>query len=129
MEEILCIDVTITERRELRKGWYSVRDVRFDAEAESRWFRGKAQPGARDLQKRLGSHILRLCADYVLEGHDFTGSPCTIHNINVNRGFGWKPTVSTDSEALAFLNGKCTAVLERRPQGPLVKIYAETNIQ
>ena len=85
MEEVLVIDVVITERRELRKGWYSVRDIRFEANADSKWFRGETLPGASDLQKRLGSHILRLCADYTLVGYDYTGAACTIHITNVNR--------------------------------------------
>ncbi len=69
--------------------------------------------------------VLSLCADYVLRGTDYTGAPCQIHIVNEDVGTGWRPTVTTDSEALGFLNGAaCTASLEIRRTGPVVRIFA-----
>lgn len=69
--------------------------------------------------------MIRLRADYTLKGTDYTGAACQIHIVNEDTGSGWKPAVTTDSQALGFLNGTvCTESLEPRPEGPAVRIFA-----
>ena len=125
--EVLRIDVTLTghEKEEPEPG-YMILTLPFTGFADGRWFRGEIQPGAADVQRWRDGAIERLCADYWLEGADFTGAKCRVHVVNVDEGRGWKPTVTTDSAALSFLNGAdCFTVMEMRPVGPIVHIYAD----
>ena len=109
-----------------RDGLSSTMTLPFTGCASGAWFQGEIQPGAADVQQRYLWKIVRFCADYVLKGEDYTGAQCQIHIVNVNTGSGWKPTVTTDSEALSFLNdADCTATFENRKQGPVVRIYCE----
>lgn len=124
-EEVLSIDVKLTGRKLERKGLYSKLTLPFGGTAESKWFTGTIEPGAADVQERKGLKAIQFKADYVLSGKDCTGTPCKIHVVNIDVGNGWKPTVSTDSQALAFLNSSdCTAYLEQRKCGPIVHIYS-----
>ncbi len=121
---VLSVDVSLTGR-----GWTWTpleRTTRlpFTGHAVTSWFTGEVLPGAADTQRRTPGGR-RFCADYTLEGKDYTGAPCRVHIVNVDEGRGWTPTVDTDSEALSFLkDGGCTACLEQRPQGPVVRIFA-----
>ena len=96
----------------------------FIGTAETPWFTGDIRQGAEDTQRRWpGGRRFR--ADYVLDGHDYAGESCRIHIVNTDAGRGWKPVVTTDSRALSFLNGsQCTACMEQREQGPMVRIFA-----
>ncbi len=123
---ILTVDVTLTGHHLEKKGAYSTLTLPFTGKAISPWFQGEIQPGAADVQKRYLWKTVHFCADYIIKGADYTGAPCTVHIVNEDTGSGWKPTVTTDSEALSFLNGAdCTAILENRKQGPIVRIYCE----
>lgn len=125
-EEVLSIDVNLTGRKLVRKGLYSKLTLPFSGNAESKWFEGVVEPGASDVQERKGLKTTQFKADYVLSGKDCTGTPCKIHIVNIDVGNGWKPTVSTDSRTLAFLNSSdCTAYLEQRKCGPIVHIYTQ----
>ena len=125
--EALRIDVTITDHiKEEPEPDYMILTLPFTGFADGRWFRGEVQPGAADVQRWRGGEIERLCADYWLEGEDFTGAKCRVHIVNVDEGKGWKPTVTTDSAALSFLNGAdCFTVMEMRLVGPIVHIFAD----
>ncbi len=125
--EALRIDVTLTDHiREEPEPDYLILTLPFTGFADGRWFRGDVQPGAADIQRWRDGAIERLCADYRLAGEDFTGAKCSVHIVNVDEGSGWKPTVTTDSAALSFLNGAdCFTVMEMRPVGPIVHIYAD----
>ena len=102
-EEILTIDVTLTGRSMNHGGVYNIMTVPFTGSADSKWFKGDILPGTADLQRRKLWKTDRFYADYTLEGTDYTGQTYRIHIVNVGEGQGWKPTVTTDSEALAFL--------------------------
>lgn len=98
----------------------------FGGTVNTPFFCGMVQPGAADVQHYKGSEIIRFCADYVLEGTDYTGEACQIHIVNENLGNGWHPTITTDSEALCFLNEvDLTEPLEERRAGPMVRIFAQ----
>ena len=126
LEEILTIDVTLTGSSIRHEGLYNIMTVPFTGSANSKWFRGEILPGAADVQRRKLWKTDRFCADYTLEGTDHTGQKCHIHIVNVDEGQGWKPTVTTDSEALAFLNGtNCKAVLQGHKNKLTVRIFAK----
>ena len=125
-EEILRIDVTLTGSSMKHEGLYNIMTVPFTGTAESKWFKGDVLPGAADVQRRKLWKKERFCADYTLEGVDHTGAKCRIHIVNVDEGQGWKPTVTTDSKALDFLNhGECRAVLLGHKDKLTVRIYAK----
>lgn len=127
-EEILSIDVQLDGRKLEHKGFYNKLTLPFHGEAKSKWFTGTIQPGAADVQERNGFQILQCKADYILSGKDYTDADCQVHVINMDTGAGWKPTVTTNSKALSFLNGvDCTVHLEQRKCGPVVHIYCNTN--
>ena len=98
----------------------------FVGEAIGDLFKGRIQPGAADDQIHRDGRMESACADYVITGADFTGESCSVHVVNRNKDDQWKPTVTTDSKALSFLNGAdCAAVLEIRMQGPIVHIFTK----
>ncbi len=102
--------------------------VPFTGTAESKWFKGDILPGAADIQKRKLWMTERFCADYTLEGTDYKGEKCRVHIVNVDEGHGWKPTVTTDSKALDFLNHEaCRAFLLGHKDKLTVRIYAKTD--
>ena len=125
--EVLRIDVTLTDHiKEEPEPGYLILTLPFTGFADGPWFRGDVQPGAADVQRWRNGEIERLCADYWLAGRDFTGRDCRVHIVNVDEGKGWKPTVTTDSAALSFLNSAdCYTVMEMRRIGPIVHIYTD----
>ena len=107
------------------EGIYHIMTVPFTGTAKSKWFSGTILPGAADVQRRKLWKIDRFCADYILEGTDCAGDKCRVHIVNVDEGQGWKPTVTTDSKALSFLNGAdCKAVLQGHKNQLTVRIFA-----
>ncbi len=89
-------------------------------------FTGEIQPGAADDQIHRNGGMESAKAEYIIRGKDHTGADCTVHVVNRNKEGQWKPTVTTDSKALDFLNGAdCTAVLELRLKGPIVHIFTK----
>ena len=128
--EVLTIDVRLTGRIRETKGLHTHCEYPFTGTADSPWFRGMVQEGAKDVQELTWLYAASKCADYTIVGEDYTGSPCQVHVINRGSGSIWKPTVETDSEALAFVNGAdCDALLEDRKCGPLVRIYAHVKLK
>ena len=98
----------------------------FVGQAIGQLFTGEIQPGAADDQIHRNGQMESAKAEYTIQGKDHTGAHCTVHVVNRNREGKWKPTVTTDSQALDFLNGAdCTAVLELRLKGPIVHIFTK----
>ena len=98
----------------------------FDGEAIGDLFKGTTLPGAADDQIHRNGQMETATADYVIEGTDFTGERCSVHVVNRFVKGSWKPTVTTDSKALDFLNSAdCVAFLEIRFKGPIVHIFAK----
>lgn len=126
-ELILAVDVKVTGHSlKFLKNGNSLLTLPFEGRAESRYFRGVIQPGAADAQERRGMKTVRFCADYRICGKDHTGQDCWIRVVNENTGKGWKPTVTTNSAALDFINHSIhEACLEERKQGPVVRIYCK----
>ncbi|AIQ52100.1 hypothetical protein [Paenibacillus sp. FSL R7-0331] len=77
------------------------------------------------MQEYAGDQLVSMRADYTLEGTDYTGELCRIHIVNQNVNREWKPSIETDSRALAFLNQEdLTAALEGYTEGLTVRIYS-----
>ena len=126
MEEVLTVDVVLTGSEVTEEEDRRLVHLPFVGEAIGDLFKGQIQPGAADDQVHKNGQMVSACADYVIAGTDFAGESCSVHVVNRNRDGQWKPTVTTDSKALDFLNGAdCTAVLEIRKQGPIVHIFTK----
>ena len=125
-EEILTVNVKLDRASMKHEGIYNIMTVPFSGSADSKWFRGTVLPGAADVQRRKLWKTVRFCADYMLEGTDYTGEKCRVHIVNVDEGQGWKPTITTDSKTLSFLNGAdCRAVLQGHKDQLTVRIFAK----
>lgn len=123
---VLSVDVVLTDFIQEERGDETVLTLPFGGVIRTPFFSGMIQPGAADVQRWRGKEIIRLCADYIIKGTDYTGAPCQIHIVNEDTGSGWHPTVTTDSKALSFLNGaECTESLEMRRVGPVVRIFTK----
>ena len=123
---ILTVDVRLTGFVEEKNGEDSVVTLPFDGSVDG-LFTGTILPGAADVQQwHLGKPV-EMCATYTMKGRDYTGRECTVKVVNRGNSEGqWTPAVTTDSMALEVLNrGGCTAFLEHRQTGPVVRIYAE----
>ena len=84
---------------------------------------GQVGPGGVDRQAARPGAEPEICAAYDLIGEK-DGETLRVHVENRNRGGRWKPTLMTTAPSLAWLNGlDCEAVLEGRPQGPIVHIF------
>ena len=126
MEEVLRIDVVLTGCDVTEKEDRRLVHLPFVGNAVGELFTGEIQPGAADDQVHVDGKMVYACADYVIRGKDHTGADCSVHVVNESKGGSWQPTVTTDSQALGFLNGaECAAVLEIRKQGPIVHIYTK----
>ena len=126
-EEVLTIDVRLETIGMEQQKTETILTLPFRAVCGTKWFRGKTEADAVDVQRWTGPKRRSACADYTLTGTDIAGAPCTIRIRNTDSGDGWKPHIETDSAALAFLNGDaCTAIVEQRGlKGPIVRIYAQ----
>ena len=120
------MDVVLTGCEITEKEDHKLVHLPFVGEAIGDLFKGQVQPGAADDQIHRNGQMDTACADYVIVGTDFAGKNCSVHVTNRFDKGQWKPTVTTDSEALSFLNGgDCAAVLEHRMPGPIVQIFTK----
>lgn len=86
-----------------------VKILPFGGWVESDLFTGKILPGAADVQITNASGIRHMCAQYMFEGTDSTGTPCKLFVKNNGyfepgrepKPFHTCPTMMTDSKALA----------------------------
>ena len=125
--EVLEVDVKLTAIIPRFKGLHNWLTIPFIGHASGDLFEGDILAGAQDVQERRGFKTVRLCADYTIEGTDYTGEKCRIQVQNLDTGAGWKPTLHTDSAALSALNDtECFAFVQQRGlRGPLVRIFAK----
>ena len=127
MSLVLEVDVKLSEDTGFT--WTPLgmtRVLPFTGSVDTPWFRGEARPGAKDVQETRFGRIRHFCAEYDLDGTDYTGAPCRIRVKNENFGHGWVPTLLTDSPALNFLNtAPAATAVEGRPGGVTVRIFAK----
>lgn len=125
-EEVLTIHVFITHCEEHGAGEQWKNDVYFTGYCDTKYFRGAISPEGCDAQEHCAETGIKMRAEYTLMGLDPKGESCSIHVVNQRVGAEWKPTVQTDSAALAWLNhADLTAVLEGGDGGPTVRIFAD----
>jgi len=89
--------------------------IPFGGRVESDLFKGEILPGAVDVQVENAAGIRHMCARYMFEGEDYTGTKCRLFVDNngyfepesKNKGpFKTCPTFMTDSKALSvYLEG------------------------
>lgn len=88
-------------------------------------FSGMILAGASDEQEYQGTQNLSMCATYTIDGRDSAGVSGSIHVINRGTAGDWHPTVTADGGVLSGWDlTDCRAVLDFRPEGPMVHLYA-----
>ncbi len=126
--EVLAVDVKLTGREiEFTGKGASTVTLPFVGTAESPYFLGRIEPGAADVQQWQGKKPQHCEATYTITGQDYTGADCFVKVVNsCGPDMNWKPVLTTDSEALSFLNGAdCYVNLEHRKTGPYVRIFTK----
>ncbi len=122
---LLSVDVELTGFERLCRPRETVQYLPFTGESQTPWFRGAVEPGACDRQEKRPGWPWHCRADYYLTGEDYTGAPCRLHVVNEDKGQGWRPSVRAGGGALSFLaDAQPETVVENRPKGPLVRIFA-----
>ena len=128
-QEVLRVSVRINDKmtfafKDGKLNWV----IPFKGDAVGALFKGTTRPGCVD-ERWYGVGTQDVCADYTIDGTDCTGEKAEIHVVNRNAPEGgWKPTVTTTSKALDFLNhNEAYARLRqlRFPLGPLVRIFVD----
>ncbi|MCD7737664.1 MAG: alpha/beta fold hydrolase [Lachnospiraceae bacterium] len=101
------------------------KNLYFTGYCNTEYFRGVILPGGCDCQEHVDGQCVSLRAEYTLYGLDRDGKACHLHVINSQAGEDFCPVISTDSEALSWLNtADLTAVLEDGAGGVVVRVYA-----
>lgn len=129
-EEILTIRIIVTRTESFTEGGVSKANVFFTGYCDNEYFQGAILPGACDAQEYPVDMPAKIRAEYTLAGLDSDGLFCSLHIINQKDGMEWKPVITTDSKALAWLNhADLTAVLEleNAGNGLTVRIFAKGN--
>ena len=123
--ELLTIQVVITGSKMIaEKDGYRECEVSFTGYCDNDLFQGSILPKGVDVQKQYGDGAAVLRAEYTLVGRDYEMNACSIHIVNQKKGSRYKPTVTTDSKALAYLNDlDMTASLEGFPGGLTVRVF------
>ena len=136
-EEVLTINVRITETYEVKGSHGTARMILFDGDADSEYFKGTILPGGVDTQKDISdkdSAKTFLSARYILKGTDRDGNDCSIF-IENNGEFSdtsdgtTTPTILTDSPALSFL--ECASLygtIEGIEGGVRIHIYIREKV-
>lgn len=126
-EEILTVRVIVTHTESFTEDGVSKANIFFTGYCDNEQFQGTILPGACDAQEYPADMPPRIRAEYTLSGLDSQGKPCSLHIVNQKDGIEWKPVITTDSAALAWLNhADLTAVLELENSGNslTVRIFA-----
>ncbi|MCT2536114.1 DUF3237 domain-containing protein [Aquibacillus koreensis] len=114
LEEVLTVHVRLNKTMELdNKIGDSVVMITFSGNVTGEYFEGEVLDGGVDTQVISKSgNVHTLSARYMIEGTDFTGSPCKMFIENNGTAtsnkegilFRTYPKIITNSEALAFLH-------------------------
>lgn len=123
--ELLTIQVFITGSKTItEEDGYRESEVYFTGYCDNDLFKGSIVPEGVDVQKQYGNEPAILRAEYTLAGRDCEMNACTLHIVNQKKGLRYKPTITTDSKALEYLNDmELTATLEDFPGGLTVRIF------
>lgn len=124
--EVLTVQVQITgDETRKEAGTEKQIAVFFTGSCEGLFFTGTILPGAEDVQDYAEGRLVHMRAEYTMEGTDHKGEKCRIHIVNQSVNGELKPTVKTDSKALAFLeHSDLTASIEGHSGGVTVRIYS-----
>lgn len=124
--EVMRVDVALKTMTFKLKGALLDWDLPFGGDATGKFFNGTVRDGAHD-QRYYGIGTNDVTADYHIDGKDCAGETAEVHVINKGVPGGWKPTVTTTSKALDFMNHtEAFARLRQRGlKGPLVRIFMD----
>ena len=132
MQEILTIQVRITEAFEVKGKTGEAGMVCFDGSCDCENFKGKILPGGVDTQKEWYPQARTLSARYTLEGIDREGKACRIfieNNGTVNetgRVEQTMPQILTDSQCLSWMETtELTGTITPWEQGVIIHIFTE----
>ena len=124
-EEILTIRVIITRCESMVIGEVKRNDVYFTGYCDTGYFRGAIVPEGCDKQEFVEGKCPKIRAEYTLLGNDCNGDNCSIHIVNQWDKDEWRPVITTQSKALAWLNdADLTAVLEFGKGELTVRVFA-----
>ncbi|MCF0130496.1 MAG: alpha/beta hydrolase [Pseudobutyrivibrio sp.] len=123
-KELLTIKVIITDNEVIEDTpGRHVNKIYFTGYCDSPMFKGAILPGACDTQI-TEEGVTRLRAVYTLFGKDSEGNTCTINIVNSRQGQYFRPVITTDSKALAYLNDEaCYGTLEHHDYGVTIRIW------
>lgn len=133
--EVLRVDVRLNEKMTFAfKNGVLDWNIPFIGTGTGRFYNGSVRPGASD-QRYYSLGKSDITADYTFDGTDCAGEEAEIHVVNrgvakADRAPGagpWKPTVSTTSKALDFINHTeaFARLRQRGTKGPLVRIFMD----
>lgn len=125
-EEILTIRVIITRCESMEIGKVKKNNIYFTGYCDNKYFRGAIVPEGCDKQEYIEGKNPNIRAEYTLLGNDCNGENCSIHVVNQWDKDEWRPVITTQSPALAWLNDvDLTAVLEFGKGELTVRVFAE----
>lgn len=129
MNEVLTVNVNITQINEVKGHKGSARMILFDGDVCCDNFKGVILPGGVDTQKDISKEETLLSARYILEGKDIEGKDCRIfieNNGTIKKGEEMTaiPKMLTDSEALSFLETQeLFSKIEGKQGGVIIHIF------
>lgn len=132
MQEILTIQVNITETFVVKGKTAEASMITFEGYCDCENFKGKILPGGVDSQKECYPNAKRLSARYMMEGTDKEGKACRIfieNNGEVNKKGIVETTVPqiiTDSECLSWMEQvQLIGTITPREAGITIHIFSE----
>ena len=130
MQEILTINVNLTDIYEVKGKSAEAVMINFGGDAKSEFFEGVILPGGVDTQKEFYPERRTLSARYILEGKDMEGEKCRIFIENNGTADENKfvhettPRIITDSKALSWMEtATLKGTLEPKEGGVIIHIF------
>ena len=128
MKELLTLHIQLLDTVEVASDRVRMVQISFTGTAEGPYFQGEILPGAVDTQTVRPDGTGNLSARYTLRGTDAEGKACMLY-IENEAELGseeTRPTIVTDSPALAFLmEAGLTGRLHVTEEEVTIRIYGE----
>lgn len=102
MQEILCVTLKLKKSERVQGATQTIIRIPFTGTVDGTYFKGKTKGACVDTQRACSGGTF-LSARYLLVGKDLMGKKCKIFVENNGSDNEFTPTITTDSEALAFL--------------------------
>ena len=132
MQEILTIQVCITQTLEVKGKSAEAVMIAFDGTCDCENFKGKILPGGVDTQKEFYPEKRTLSARYMLEGIDREGGKCHVfvENNGIANADGMVektiPKIITDSECLSWMEiAELSGTITPWEKGVIIHIFVK----